>query len=129
MSPLAAERAGEAVERRMAEKGVRSSRALSRATGLDYRTIAAIIAGRKTQVSASTLAVLEVHLEWPARHLTALIVDANREYASSFECEGDPLALDVPDGMVVSVEKVRDFNRLMQVVFDEYFRAELGEAG
>lgn len=68
-----AQRLSDAILRRRVELGIRSARSLGEETGLDYRTITSLEGARRDQVSRTTLAVLEMHLQWPAGYLSALL--------------------------------------------------------
>lgn len=73
LSDEAAQRLSDAILRRRVELGIRSARSLGEETGLDYRTITGLEGARRDQVSRTTLAVLEMHLQWPAGYLSALL--------------------------------------------------------
>ena len=66
---------GDTLIRKRVELGYRSARKLGLVSQLDYRTITSLESGRRTSVSRSTLAVLEIALAYPQGFLTALVHD------------------------------------------------------
>ena len=70
ITPESARRLGDSIIRKRVERGYRSARKLGLETDLDYRTITNLESGRRTTVSRSTLAVLEIALELPPGCLT-----------------------------------------------------------
>lgn len=111
LTPQQAERIGQAVIRRRVDRGFRSARAFSLACGLDYRTISHIEAGRRNQVSRSTLAILESALEWPTGHLSGILKGAGTRRTVELTVPAD-----VPEELVQQAKAVA------QATFDTYLK-------
>lgn len=93
-------RLSDALVRRRIELGYRSARALAAAIGMDARTITALEAARRTQVSRNTLAALEIALQWEPGHIRNLLdasygsrtfVHEQRVYLTSVEASEDEI--------------------------------------
>lgn len=109
LTPEQSERVGQAILRRRVERGFRSARSLSVASGLDYRTITHLEAGRRDQVSRSTLAIIESILEWPPGHLGGVIKGGGTRRVIELR-----VSADAPSDLVDQARKVA------QATFDAY---------
>lgn len=102
LTPNGARKLADALIRRRTELGIRSARSMGSESGLDYRTITNLEACRRTEVSRNTLAVLEMHLKWPAGYLNALLESADQATGAT------TVQLVVPEGAdMVDVERAK----------------------
>lgn len=98
LSPGAARRLGDAVVRHRVELGYKSARKLGEATNLDYRTITAIEGARRTNVSRTTIAMLEMHLGMSTGALISIAEDLPKQHEEVALIVGpdiDPVAVDM----------------------------------
>lgn len=108
LTPEAAQKLGEAIVRRRVECGYRSARKLGLEADLDYRTITSLEGARRSSVSRSTLAVLELKLDLPSGFFTTM--------AAGGATPAETVELDVPTGS--SPESVAQARAVAQAAFN-----------